>query len=56
MPDVPVLGEEEGGSDAATRWVVDPLDGTSNFMHHVPHFSIILAVQSRVLAVQAVAS
>jgi myo-inositol-1(or 4)-monophosphatase len=31
---VPVVGEEEAGStDAATYWVVDPLDGTTNFLH-----------------------
>jgi myo-inositol-1(or 4)-monophosphatase len=31
---VPVVGEEEAGSgDAAAYWVVDPLDGTTNFLH-----------------------
>jgi len=51
FPDHAVLGEEEmGGSqrgriDAAYRWVVDPLDGTTNFVHGVPHFSVSLALQ-----------
>jgi myo-inositol-1(or 4)-monophosphatase len=29
----PVFGEEEGGARAATGWLVDPLDGTANFLH-----------------------
>jgi myo-inositol-1(or 4)-monophosphatase len=33
-PDVPTLGEEQGGAAGADRrWVVDPLDGTTNFVH-----------------------
>jgi myo-inositol-1(or 4)-monophosphatase len=32
-PDIPVLGEEEGGERATLGWLVDPLDGTSNFLH-----------------------
>jgi myo-inositol-1(or 4)-monophosphatase len=40
---------EEGGTiegDAAKpRWIVDPLDGTSNFLHGIPHFAISIAVQ-----------
>ena len=30
---LPVFGEEEGGERAETGWLVDPLDGTSNFVH-----------------------
>ena len=30
---LPVFGEEEGGERADTGWLVDPLDGTSNFLH-----------------------
>jgi myo-inositol-1(or 4)-monophosphatase len=33
VPDIPVLGEEGGGERAALGWLVDPLDGTSNFLH-----------------------
>lgn len=33
VPDIPVLGEEGGGDRAALGWLVDPLDGTSNFLH-----------------------
>jgi len=32
-PDVPVQGEEAGGVPSGFRWVVDPLDGTTNFIH-----------------------
>ena len=32
-PDIAVLGEEGGGERAALGWLVDPLDGTANFLH-----------------------
>jgi len=35
-PDVPVLGEEEGGERGERFWAVDPLDGTTNFMIGFP--------------------
>ncbi|MGE5952823.1 MAG: inositol monophosphatase family protein [Qipengyuania vulgaris] len=44
--------EEAGtieGADDAPRWIVDPLDGTSNFLHGIPHFAISIAVQERKL-------
>jgi myo-inositol-1(or 4)-monophosphatase len=39
-------GAIEGNPDKP-RWIVDPLDGTSNFLHGVPHFSISIAVEER---------
>src|SRR5262245_22157739 len=38
-PDIPLLGEEGStrGTDAARRWVVDPIDGTVNFTYAIPH-------------------
>jgi myo-inositol-1(or 4)-monophosphatase len=40
---------EEGGDiegqDPAHRWVIDPLDGTTNFLHGVPHFAISIGVE-----------
>jgi myo-inositol-1(or 4)-monophosphatase len=39
-------GEIEGNPDKP-RWLVDPLDGTTNFLHGVPHFAISIAVQER---------
>ncbi|PTQ11716.1 inositol monophosphatase [Sphingomonas oleivorans] len=47
-PDWGFLGEEGGyieGDPTKPRWVVDPLDGTSNFLHGVPHFAISIAVE-----------
>jgi len=35
-PDLPVFGEEEGGDRAEVGWLVDPLDGTANFLHRYP--------------------
>jgi myo-inositol-1(or 4)-monophosphatase len=42
------LMEESGetpGSDEKQRWIVDPLDGTTNFLHGIPHFCISLALE-----------
>ncbi len=45
-PDVPVLGEEGGGAEqATTRWIVDPLDGTTNFVHGFPFFCVSVALE-----------
>ncbi|MEI8407527.1 MULTISPECIES: inositol monophosphatase family protein [unclassified Kribbella] len=43
-PDIGVLGEEEGGATAGTRWVLDPIDGTVNFIHGVPLWGISLGL------------
>ncbi|MEQ1820297.1 MAG: inositol monophosphatase family protein [Terricaulis sp.] len=40
--------EERGvveGTDKTNRWIVDPLDGTTNFLHGVPHFAISIALE-----------
>lgn len=37
-------GEIEGDADQP-RWIIDPLDGTTNFLHGLPHFAISIAVQ-----------
>ena len=44
-PGIPVLGEEEGGDDTPTRWVVDPLDGTTNFVHGFPYWCVSIALE-----------
>ncbi len=45
-PGVPVLAEEGGGAaDATTRWIVDPLDGTTNFVHDFPSYAVSIALQ-----------
>ncbi len=35
-PEIPVVGEEAGGSAGDEYWLVDPLDGTTNFLHGFP--------------------
>ena len=42
------LMEERGvveGADATHRWIIDPLDGTTNFLHGIPHFAISVALE-----------
>ncbi len=40
---------EEGGTIAGTdtehRWIIDPIDGTTNFLHGIPHFAMSIALQ-----------
>lgn len=46
-PDIPVVGEElsERGALPATCWIVDPLDGTTNFVHGFPSYCVSVALQ-----------
>ena len=42
------LMEESGataGADKANRWIVDPLDGTTNFLHGLPHWAVSIALE-----------
>jgi len=44
-PDHAILAEESGASgDHAVQWIIDPLDGTTNYMHGFPVFSVSIAV------------
>jgi myo-inositol-1(or 4)-monophosphatase len=43
-PDLPIQGEEEGGSVGERYWVVDPLDGTTNFLLGFPVVAISIAL------------
>ena len=36
---------ESAGSEAGVRWIVDPLDGTTNFLHGIPYFAISIALE-----------
>lgn len=49
FPDHAILGEEEnvGAADAEHLWIIDPLDGTNNFAHRIPHFAISIAYLHR---------
>jgi myo-inositol-1(or 4)-monophosphatase len=38
-------GGEVAGSDLRHRWIVDPLDGTTNFLHGIPHFAISIGLE-----------
>src|SRR5579872_149661 len=49
-PSCGFLMEESGwieGSDPAHRFVIDPIDGTSNFIHAIPYFCVSLAYEKR---------
>jgi len=51
------LGEEGGeieGSDPTRRWIVDPLDGTTNFLHGMPHWAVSIALEHKGQIVSAV--
>jgi len=44
------LGEEsapEEGKDPTRRWIVDPLDGTSNFLHGLPHWAVSIGLEHK---------
>jgi myo-inositol-1(or 4)-monophosphatase len=51
FPDHSLVGEEDGPDSAAPvptspyRWIADPLDGTTNFVHQVPFFGVSLALE-----------
>jgi len=50
FPDDRIIGEEGGGAGpelAPYVWFVDPLDGTTNFVHGLPHFSVSLGLTAR---------
>jgi myo-inositol-1(or 4)-monophosphatase len=52
-PDHAILAEESGESEGASggggsnevTWIIDPLDGTTNFLHRLPHFAVSIGVQ-----------
>ncbi len=47
-PNYGFLMEESGerpGSDMSNRWIVDPLDGTLNFLHGLPHFAVSIGLE-----------
>ncbi|MDN5874952.1 MAG: inositol monophosphatase [Sinobacteraceae bacterium] len=44
-----ILGEEGGHSPGGddVLWIIDPLDGTTNFLHRIPHFAVSIGIQVR---------
>jgi len=53
FPTHTLLGEEElsGSVEADDLWIIDPLDGTNNFAHRIPHFAVSIAYYRRGRAV-----
>ena len=48
-PNYSIISEENGvekNKDQSNFWIIDPIDGTTNFLHGVPHFAISIALQS----------
>jgi myo-inositol-1(or 4)-monophosphatase len=43
-PGIPIVGEEHGGSAGPRYWLVDPLDGTTNFVHRLPIVGVSVAL------------
>ncbi len=49
-PDYSFLMEESGvvaGKDSDYRWIIDPLDGTTNFLHGIPHWAISIGLEHK---------
>ena len=49
-PEFGIITEEIGiinRSNTKNRWIIDPIDGTTNFLHGIPHFAICIALQSK---------
>jgi myo-inositol-1(or 4)-monophosphatase len=40
-------GGETPGEDPTRRWIVDPLDGTTNFLHGLPHWAVSIALEHK---------
>ncbi len=38
-------GGEVAGTDGQHRWIIDPLDGTTNFLHSLPMFAVAIALE-----------
>ena len=56
-PSYGFLGEEGGtveGEDPTRRWIVDPLDGTTNFLHGLPHWCVSIALEHKGVVVAGV--
>lgn len=47
-PQHAILAEESGAQgDNEVTWIIDPLDGTTNFLHRLPHFAVSIGIQVR---------
>ncbi len=49
-PHYSIISEEEGSEtnkDTQNVWIIDPIDGTTNFLHGIPHFAVSIALKSK---------
>ena len=49
-PNYSIISEENGiknNKDKNNTWIIDPIDGTANFLHGIPHFAISIALKSK---------
>ena len=49
-PNYSIISEEAGSKlnqDKKNTWIIDPIDGTTNFLHGIPHFAISIALKSK---------
>ena len=49
-PNYSIISEENGvekNKDVSNFWIIDPIDGTTNFLHGIPHFAISIALMSK---------
>jgi myo-inositol-1(or 4)-monophosphatase len=54
-PDHSILAEESGASgESEYQWIIDPLDGTTNFLHGFPQYSVAIALAHRGVVTQGV--
>lgn len=55
-PDHGFLGEESGNTNQESEniWIIDPLDGTTNFLHNFPQYCVSIALQQKGVLTQAV--
>jgi myo-inositol-1(or 4)-monophosphatase len=54
-PDHSILAEESGASGKSEyRWIIDPLDGTTNFLHSFPQYAVSIALMHKEVVTQAV--
>ena len=46
-PNYSILSEEVGeiNNDESFKWIIDPIDGTANFLHGIPHFAISIGLE-----------
>lgn len=56
FPHHSILGEESGeiSGDKEFKWIIDPLDGTTNYLHNFPHYAVSIALYEKNIASHAV--